>query len=465
MIGTCAAYAVADARDLVPGWLTDDAVTPPPAQIPSAVVPDPVPATEPVVSMGDDAPIPAAAAVQALANQLRDDSRMRSSTGISVVDLITGEVLASVRSSDPRVPASNDKILTAVAVTEAISGDRRLRTSVTWSGVAEDGVATVTLVAGGDMLLSANYGHGGTISSPNGYAGLADLADTVAETLTNAGVTTVNLVVDDHAFGGPVIPQGWGWSAVTHGYCSPPSGLAVDVGIVPGTRSDDENVQPERYLDPSLATADAFSLRLREHGFDIGTVVHGVANAAETEVAFVESAPIGDVVSYMMWYSDNTIAEVLLKVLALDSGLPGSTEAGVSEAVRRLGEAGLDTTGIVMTDGSGYSSTNRIPPRALTDLMVLLARDPDHDDLLEQFPVGALRGTLYDRFHGTEGAGVVRAKTGSLSGVTALSGTVVTADGRWLAFSVLADGLPWGQTKPRAAIDEFVTRLASCGCG
>lgn len=465
VLGTCGGYAVADAYDVAPGWITNDAVAQPPAPFPAAVSPEiPIPA-DPIASLESDAPLPSAAAVQALANRLRDDSRMRASTGISVVDIVTGEVLASVRASTPRIPASNDKMLTASAVFGALGPDLRLRTSVTWEGANASGTARVTLVAGGDMLLSADYGHGGSGSSANGYAGLADLADEIVGTLSEAGVTTVNIVVDDHAFGGPVIPEGWGWSAVTHGYCAPPSGLAIDVGIVPGTRSDDENVEPERYLDPSLAVADVFAHRLIERGFDVGTVTRGVEASGETEIGFVESAPLMDVLSYMLWYSDNTIAEVLLKVLARESGLPGSTEAGTSEALVRLRSMGLDTTGITMTDGSGYSSTNKIPPRALTDLVVLLARNPAWDDLLEQFPVGALRGTLYDRYGGSEAAGVVRAKTGSLSGVTALSGTVVTADGRWLAFSVLADGLPWGQTNPRAAIDQFVAALAGCGCG
>lgn len=464
-VGACGGYVVADAADLVPGWITDAAVALPPAPFPVALSPDVALPFDPVASLETDAPIPTPDAVQALANQLRDDPRMRASTGISVVDIATGEVLASVRASDPRIPASNDKILTAAAVFGAISPDRRLRTAVTWSGADGSASARITLVAGGDMLLSPDFGHGGTGPSANGYAGLGELADAVAGALADAGVTTVDLVVDDHAFGGPVIPAGWGWGAVTGGYAAPPSGLAVDVAIVPGTRSDDENVEPQRYLDPSLATGELFAARLEERGLTVGSVARGEARQGETELAFVDSAPLADVLAYMLWYSDNTIAEVLLKVLALDSGLPGTTEAGVGEAVRRLSAMGLDTTGIVMTDGSGYSRTNRIPPRALTDLIVLMARDPAQDDLLEQFPVGALRGTLYDRFGGTEGAGVVRAKTGSLTGVTALSGTVVTVDGRWLAFSVLADGLPWGQTKPRAAIDEFVSALASCGCG
>ena len=80
-------------------------------------------------------------------------------------------------------------------------------------------------------------------------------------------------------------------------------------------------------------------------------------------------------------------------------------------------------------------------------------------------PVAGLTGTLAERYTTTSARGLVRAKTGSLPGVTSLAGTVVDADGRQLLFAVLADQTPaGGQPAPRAAIDGFVARLAGCGC-
>lgn len=453
-------YAIADANDVVPGLVTDAPPKALPQPFPEAHTPQPLVVTHPVASIDSTAPMPSATAVQALADSLKNDSRVGKSTSIIVEDIATSQVLAEVQPNDPQIPASNDKVLTAAAIEYAIPADRRLVTSVTWSGSPEGQRVRLTLVAGGDMLLAADGGHQGGDISPNGYAGVGDLADAVVAALASSGVTNVDLVVDDHAFGGASIPSSWTWDAVNDGYCAPVSGLAIDIALIPGTEED-----PERYLDPSLEVGKVLATRLGEQGVTVDSVTRGVAAAGEVELASVRSAPISDVVAYMVWYSENTIAEVLIKVLAIDSGLEGTTEAGTGEALRLLAEAGLDTAGIVMSDGSGFARSNRLSARAVADLIVLLAHDPDHDSLLEQFPIAALRGTLYDRFQSTEGAGVVRGKTGSLSGVTSLSGTVVTADGRWLAYSVLADGLPWGQTNPRAAIDEFVSALASCGCG
>ena len=359
-----------------------------------------------------------------------------------------------------QIPASNVKVLTAAAIEYAIPPDRRLVTSVTWPGTADGTRAKLTLVAGGDMLLVAEYGHSGAEESPNGYAGVADLADGVVAGLESSGVTTVDLIVDDHAFGGASIPKSWTWDNVTEGWAGPVSGLAINVGLVPGTEDD-----PEQYLDPSMQVGEVFAARLAERGLAVASVTRGVAALGDVELASVKSAPMSDLVAYMIWYSENTIAEDLVRILALESGQEGTTEVGLGEIRRLLTENGLDMKGVVLADGSGLARKNRLSPKVLTDLIILLAQNPDHASLLEQYPIAALRGTLYDRFQLTEGAGVVRGKTGSLSGVTSLSGTVVTADGRWLAYSILADGLTWGQPKPKAAIDEFLSAVAACGCG
>jgi D-alanyl-D-alanine carboxypeptidase/D-alanyl-D-alanine-endopeptidase (penicillin-binding protein 4) len=166
----------------------------------------------------------------------------------------------------------------------------------------------------------------------------------------------------------------------------------------------------------------------------------------------------------MLHQSDNTIAEVLTRVLAVHDGRRAVPSEAMLSVRAALGELGLDITGLELYDGAGFSVRNRIPPRVLTEGLRAAALAEQTRELPGWLAEAGLTGTLDDRYTSSPGAGVVRAKTGSLTGVTALSGIVFTAEGRPLVFSVLADGMPYGQDRPQAAIDAFANALAQCGC-
>jgi D-alanyl-D-alanine carboxypeptidase/D-alanyl-D-alanine-endopeptidase (penicillin-binding protein 4) len=178
-------------------------------------------------------------------------------------------------------------------------------------------------------------------------------------------------------------------------------------------------------------------------------------------------------VELMLVESDNVIAECLARQVALARNQPG-TFAGAAQAMRIvLGELGLPIGNLVLADGSGLSRLDRVTPALLTDAL-LLAVKPDHPELRVLFsglPVGGYSGTLRDRYrkptNGAAAAGQIRAKTGTLSGINAIAGIVVDADGRTLVFAVLAttaaDGGPT-PTPVQEALDRVAAGLASCGC-
>jgi D-alanyl-D-alanine carboxypeptidase/D-alanyl-D-alanine-endopeptidase (penicillin-binding protein 4) len=319
-----------------------------------------------------------------------------------------------------------------------------------------DGAGALTIVAGGDMMLAEGYGHYGKEPWANGWAGLAELADEVAEELAGVGVASVTLSYDDSAFGAPRVNPNWPANSVKRGYAAPISGLAVDVGWT-------GNEDYKRYDDPSLRTAQLFAEALATRGIAVTSVAAGPAPSGATEIAAVEGAPVFDVVGYMLTYSENAIAEVLARVVALEAGLTGSTADATSAVLAALREYGFDTSGIVMADGSGLDRRSRMSPRTLTTLLVMLAADPVAGDILRDLSVANLSGTLASRL--PEGAGLVRAKTGTLNGASALSGTIVTEDGAWLGFSIILNGIPNYATPALGAMDEFVAALAACGCG
>jgi D-alanyl-D-alanine carboxypeptidase/D-alanyl-D-alanine-endopeptidase (penicillin-binding protein 4) len=449
------AYATADAYDVVPGLVTLAPVPAPANPFPTAPGAVPAPAVTALLGALDTAaPAPAPAKLQGLVAALVADARLGTGTGVLVVDGLTGDVLASNAADVPHTPASTAKLVTAVAALTQLPATTTLPTRV-----VKGAAGHVVLVGGGDMMLAAGAGDPTAV---DGRAGLADLAAQVAKALKLAGTTTVSLGVDDTLFSGPALSPTWAASDIAAGYVSPVTALAVDVAkIKPGE-------YPPRYPDPSLAAAGQLAARLAEQGITVtGTPARVTAPAGATELGVVQSAPIADVVQYFLHTSDNTITEVVARVVAVHMGLPGSFEAASKAVLRAAAALGLDTSAATLVDASGLGAGSALPPQLLVDL-VRLAIDPTHPELREVatgMPIAGLSGTLADRFTTTAARGLVRAKTGSLPHVTSLAGTVVDADGRLLAFAVLADQTPdGGQWAPRATIDAFVTTLQACGC-
>src|SRR5215213_9882056 len=163
--------------------------------------------------------------------------------------------------------------------------------------------------------------------------------------------------------------------------------------------------------------------------------------------------------------SDNMLAEALARQVALAAGLPASFEGGAQAVTRALADAGIDVTGVTLSDGSGLSQADRVPAGVLTELVASAADGSlaGASALLTGLPVAGYDGTLFDRGDAGAAPGTVRAKTGTLLGVHALAGTVVTTDGRLLAFAVVADG-SGSDAAAEAALDEFAAALAACGC-
>jgi len=456
VLGGAGAYLVADANDLVPGWITNQPVpvAPAPFLTAAAVAPSPAPASA-VTAVSTDAPAPSAAVVQAAAEQVRADDRTGTSTNVSVVDALTGEVYADVSAADTQVPASTTKLLTAVGAIANLGPDYRLVTRLVW----EPDSGILTLVAGGDMMLAEGAGHQGSGADANGWAGIGDLVDAAMAHPDFSLGGDVTVVVDDSAFEADAVNPEWPQYALDLGYIAPASGLAVNIA-----RMTDENYA-QRYPDPSVAAGDVLVAALR----DAGVSVSGDASRASgpgngIEIAAVESAPLSEVAFLLLRDSDNTIAEIVSLVNALETGR-ATTPAGAAAATRAgLESIGAPVAGLELYDGAGFSTRNRIAPVHLSGAIVAALQADATADLLDWLPLAGLEGTVATRYEDTDAAGAVRAKTGSLTGVTALAGTVQTADGRLLAFAILADGMPYGQTAPRAAFDALIQTLAGCGC-
>ena len=168
---------------------------------------------------------------------------------------------------------------------------------------------------------------------------------------------------------------------------------------------------------------------------------------------------MAEVVRLFLKYSNNSIAESLVKLLgAASSGEPGSWANGVPALREALVAAGLATDGLTIIDGSGLSYDNRVSPRQL--VMALRTADASFrigPEFVAALPIAAADGTLEKR--AGDAASAVRAKTGLLTQVTALSGFAVLQDGTHVVFSILVNGFSGSAEDAMAAVDGFAAAL------
>jgi D-alanyl-D-alanine carboxypeptidase/D-alanyl-D-alanine-endopeptidase (penicillin-binding protein 4) len=220
--------------------------------------------------------------------------------------------------------------------------------------------------------------------------------------------------------------------------------------------------------DPAATAAGDFAAFLRRDGVAVeGHVGERPATGAIHELAHVTSVPLADIVERVLQNSDNEGAEVLARQVGLSVTGDGSFAGGVTAVRRTLAGLGVDLRTAALYDGSGLSRDDRIDAASLVRVLQL-ASSSDHPELravVTGLPVAGFDGSLVDRFDHADGRGWVRAKTGTLSGTSALAGLVTDARGRPLVFAFVSNHVPVTNTLgARAALDRLASALADCRC-
>lgn len=363
----------------------------------------------------------------------------------SVIDTATGKQLYGHGAATRMTPASTVKIATTTAALSVLGPDHRIATTVRLSEDAR----TLTLVGGGDATLSK--------------AALRSLATEAATALRESddgregGEDSVRVTYDTSRYTGPERhPIG------KNPNIAPVTALMVDQGRLnatvrgPATRTD----------DPAGDAARAFTAELEKAGVEVtGAPREARASDKARTVATHHSAPLSALVERTLTNSDNDIAEALARQTAIAKG-ESADFAGARRAVTaELEKLEVPTAGARLADGSGLDREGRVTPALLTTLLARAA-DPERPGLrpvLTGLPVAGFNGTLSTRYRDDTGAtGLIRAKTGTLTGVNSLAGTVVDPQGRLLAFAFLASG----STSPSAAesaLDALAAALAGPG--
>ncbi len=388
---------------------------------------------------------PAGRALAAVLDPLLKNPALGTRRTAAVVDVATGKRLYGLGAGQALVPASTTKIATAVAALSALGADHRLTTRA----ALEPDTNELVLVGGGDPTLTAR-------TDPEGWASLRTLADSTAAALKKRGVRQVTLSYDTTLYAGAELhPIG------VNDNLAPVSALMTDEARTDGSTSG----PAPRLTDPAASATRAFAALLAKHGIKTTSPGPSKATARASTLAQVSSPPLSALVERMLTNSDNDLAEALARQTALATKTRPDFAGGGRAIHAQLKKLGLPMTGARFADGSGLNRADRLTPALLTALLAK-AGDPSRPDLraaLTGLPVAGFTGTLSARY--TDGAaGVVRAKTGTLTGVNALAGTVVDHDGRLLAFAFLAANTT-SPTEAQAALDRTATALAACGCG
>ncbi|MWV60007.1 D-alanyl-D-alanine carboxypeptidase/D-alanyl-D-alanine endopeptidase [Rathayibacter sp. VKM Ac-2754] len=372
-----------------------------------------------------------------------------------VVDAATGEVLFDRGGGTASRTASALKILTAASALAVLGPDTRIATTVVRG--AEPG--SIVLVGGGDLTLSRL--PSGQESFYTGAAHLDDLAAQVERAWdadpSTAGTSITSVVLDASLYSGDTWQPSWNRKEQTDGYMPEITALQVD-----GDRADPTASTSTRGTDPVGRAGTAFAAELSGDP----AISTGTAPAGAAVLGTVESAPVRDLVQQMLLVSDNAIAEMLARLVAIRTGAGNDFGAEQAGVLQGLAGYGVDTAGITIADGSGLSDDNAVAPAYFTSLLrKVKAREGELGIVLDGLPVSGRTGSLAyaDRFAGDNAVadGAVLAKTGWIDTGYTLAGVVTAQDGTVLTFAVYALGEVSDSAK--TAIDTLVTGFYRCG--
>ncbi|MGJ7906037.1 D-alanyl-D-alanine carboxypeptidase/D-alanyl-D-alanine endopeptidase [Actinopolyspora sp. H202] len=448
-------------------------------------------------------------------DQILSDPRLAgASVGVVVRDPVTDRILYR-RSPDRRlIPASNAKLFTAAAALEALGPDFRFDTRVLATGEQQAGVLS------GDLYLR---GGGDPTMSAGDYRALADRVAESGVRVVRGDVLADDSYFDDRALanGWMAVDEPYYYAAPISALTVAPNsdydagtvlvrlrptrpGEPVRVSTRPATEAV-EIVNRARTLaadatggfsvrrahgtdrvivsggisagsgtgralstvaDPTTYALDVFRHALRERGVTFQGSGEDETPDRARVMAEHRSMPLRRLLVPFLKLSNNGHAETLVKTMGRVLRGEGSWRAGLEVLRSRLDELGIDPANYRLADGSGLSTLNAVSPAQLTELLDAVRDRPWFEAWKRALPLAGAPdrmtgGTLGGRMRGTAAEGNVSAKTGSMTGVTALSGYVRTRTERPLVFSVVFNGFL--SAPPRGLQDAVAVRLARHG--
>jgi serine-type D-Ala-D-Ala carboxypeptidase/endopeptidase (penicillin-binding protein 4) len=368
----------------------------------------------------------------AFVRALRSRTLPLARTSAVVVDLASGETVLSLNGTTPREPASTEKLPVELAALETLGPSFRTRTEVLAQGTIEGGVLRGALVL---------KGYGDPLLGDRALAALA-------RAVRRHGIVAVTrgIVGDESFFDAARTARGWKPSF--YKVESPPlSALVANRAVLDG----------QVVGRPALAAALVFRQALVRAGVSVaGPASIGVAGPGAVLVGRRVSPPLSVLLSLMGTWSDNFVAETVLKQLGAQVGGEGSSHAGTIVVRSVLAREGVSLAGTAFFDGSGLSQLDRMTATTLAGVLAAAWRNEAvAAPLLRSLSIVGETGTLRNRLRGVAGHADVHAKSGTTDACSALAGYV----GSRYAFAVLSNGAPVDVTAAHEAQDRLLRLL------
>ncbi|QJB43855.1 D-alanyl-D-alanine carboxypeptidase/D-alanyl-D-alanine endopeptidase [Dolichospermum flos-aquae] len=419
--------------------------------------------------------------------------------GILIKTLSSEKILYSQDSQKYFISASNMKLFTTAAALQKLGAYFRIRTSI-----YDEGNGVLRVVGRGDP------------SFKNAQLTI------LSKQLYQQGIRQINqLIADDSYFQGEVVNSSWEWEDIQADYGAPINSFILNenatvLTFLPQTIGEplklkwtepteayrwkiennsvtteaDKpsfvevnrdlkgqilrikgqlaiNSQPEitglAVFDPVANFIRQFRQNLAKEGITVKETLSSNLSKNDKEIAAVESPPLSELLLETNVNSNNLYAEALLRSLAIkkpEEKNQNTADVGLQVVRETLTQLGVAPAGYVIVDGSGLSRKNLTTPAALVQLLQGIDKSPQAAVFRASLPISGVKGSLKNRFLNTAAAGMVQAKTGSMTGISTLSGYMNAPNYEPLVFSIMVNQSEQPGKVMRTAIDEIVILLA-----
>jgi serine-type D-Ala-D-Ala carboxypeptidase/endopeptidase (penicillin-binding protein 4) len=434
--------------------------------------------------------------------------------GVHVIDVADGSVIYSYHADDVLSVASNAKLVTTSAILDALGPNFELTTSLIARGEIKNGTlyGDLILVGKGDPSMSTHW-TGSDVTLP---------LQRFAKEALAAGITNVtgDVVVDDFYFDRQFLNPSWPKTQWIQWYEAPVAAMAfndncVDVTITPGsavgapaaltfvpavdyvnivntiktspkgsdysfwrTLTSNEvtakgtycikagTVTDEHFTvyDPSMFLGAGLKKTFENNGIKTAGTLRLMAPSEEptlvgTRLVAVNRVTLADVVKYCNLHSQNLYAEMLFKTLGKEVTGEGSWIGGSKAVARFLEKVGARPGTYVAADGSGLARETRYSAAILTNILKYMYTSKGNVALRDSMPLAGYDGTMEKRLTDPAYRGKVRAKTGYILGTSSLSGYVVTANNKVLAFSIVFNKFKGGNKNFAHPVQDTICKV------